>query len=123
MSDLSTLPAVEVTTQDKEGNHHIYAGARLADVLDSAGVTLGKDLRGKNLAKYLLVRATDGYEAIFSLPEVDPEFTDDPIILAYIVDGNALPDGEGPFRIIVPKDKKGARWIRGVRTIKVGISE
>ena len=114
---------MEVATQDKEGNHHIYAGARLADVLDSAGVTLGKDLRGKNLTKYLLVRATDGYEAIFSLPEVDPEFTDDPIILAYIVDGNALPDGEGPLRIIVPKDKKGARWIRGVRTIKVGISE
>jgi hypothetical protein len=73
------------------------------DILDSAGVTLGSQLRGENLAKYVLIKATDGYQIIFSLPEIDPEFTRETILQAYRVDGNPLPKGEGPFRIIAPE--------------------
>jgi DMSO/TMAO reductase YedYZ molybdopterin-dependent catalytic subunit len=91
----------------------------LSEILDSAGVTLGKNLRGKNLTKYVFVKAADGYEVIFSLPEIDPEFTDDVILLAYQVDGKSLTANEGPFRLVVPKDKKHARWIRQISSIKV----
>lgn len=81
----------------------------LSEILESAGVTLGKNLRGKNLTKYVFVNAADGYEVIFSLPEIDPEFTDNVILLAYQVDGKSLAANEGPFRLVVPKDKKHAR--------------
>lgn len=40
-------------------------------------------------------------------------------LLAYQADGNALPRGDGPFRIVVPGDKKQARWVREVSTIRV----
>jgi len=40
-------------------------------------------------------------------------------LLAYQEDGNPLKKGEGPFRMIVPKDKKHARWIREISTIKI----
>jgi hypothetical protein len=39
--------------------------------------------------------------------------------LAYEADGKSLPDDEGPFRIVAPGDKKHARWIRQITSIKI----
>jgi DMSO/TMAO reductase YedYZ molybdopterin-dependent catalytic subunit len=121
--DLLKLKQTEVKAKDKEGKEHSYKGVLLVAILDSAGVTLGKVLRGENLTKYVLIKAADGYKVIFSLPEIDPEFTDQTILLAYQVDGNPLPKGEGPFRIVVPNDKKPARWIRELTNIKIVFSK
>jgi DMSO/TMAO reductase YedYZ molybdopterin-dependent catalytic subunit len=117
--ELLKMKQTEVKAKDRDDKEHTFKGVRLVDILDSAGVTLGKDLRGENLTKYVLVKAVDGYEVIFSLPEVDPEFTGQTIILAYQVDGNPLPKGEGPFRIVAPNDKRPARWIRELSSIKI----
>lgn len=121
--DLLKLKQTEVKAKDRDGKEHTFKGVRLVDILDSAGVTLGKELRGENLTKYVLIKAVDGYEVIFSLPEVDPEFTGQTIILAYEVDGSPLPKGDGPFRIVAPNDKKPARWIRELNSIKVLFSK
>jgi DMSO/TMAO reductase YedYZ molybdopterin-dependent catalytic subunit len=123
VDDLMKLNTVQVNTTDREGKTHVYTGVKLSEILDSAGVTLGKELNGENLAKYILIKAADGYEVIFSLPEVDPEFNEQNIILAYQVDGNPLPKGEGPFRMVVPDEKRLARWIRELTTIKVVFSK
>ena len=80
---------------------------------------MGAQLWGENLAKYVLVKASDGYEVIFSLPEIDPEFTTNTILIAFEVDGVPLPKGEGPFRMISPGDKKHARWVREITSIRV----
>ncbi|AYB29670.1 molybdopterin-dependent oxidoreductase [Chryseolinea soli] len=121
--DLLKWKTAEVKGKDRDGKEHVFKGVRLVDVLDSAGVTLGAKLRGENLAKYVLVKAADGYEVIFSLPEIDPEFTSQTVLLAYEVDGHPLAKGEGPFRMVVPSDKKQARWIRELTTIKVVFSK
>jgi DMSO/TMAO reductase YedYZ molybdopterin-dependent catalytic subunit len=118
-TDMLKMEQVEVKTSGMDGIERVYQGVRLLDILKLAGVTLGKELRGENLTKYLLLTAMDGYEVIFSLAEVDPEFTDETIMLAYKVDGRPLPAGEGPFRIIAPKEKRPARWIRELGSIKV----
>ena len=88
-------------------------------MLQLAGVTLGAQLKGDNLTKYLLVQAADGYEAVFALPELDPAFTDRVLFLADQRDGQPLPDNEGPYRIVVPGEKRHARWVRQVVTLKV----
>lgn len=119
MEDLSRMEQTEVRANDRDGKEHIFKGVRLSTILDMAGVTMGKELRGENLTKYILIKAVDGYEVIFSLPEVDPEFTDQTVLLAYMVDGNPLKKGVGPFRIIAPNDKKQARWIRELRSINI----
>jgi len=41
------------------------------------------------------------------------------IILADHRDGKPLDAHEGPLRIVVPGDKRGARWIRGVTSLEV----
>jgi len=121
--DVGKYPQSEVKARDREGKEHAYKGTLLSVVLDSAGVTLGKQLRDKNLAKYILIKAVDGYEVIYALPEIDPEFTSNTVLLTTHVDGKPLPKGEGPFRLVNPIDKKPARWVREITTIKILFSK
>ena len=117
--DLAGYKPVSHKVKDRDNKEHEFKGVALIEILEKAGVTTGGKLRGENLAKYIVISAADGYEVVYSLPEIDPEFTDQVIILATEKDGQPLPNGEGPFRMIVPSDKKQARWIREVRSIKI----
>ena len=71
------------------------------------------------MRSYVIVEASDGYHAVFALPEFDPDFTDRVIILADRRDGRALPSPEGPFRVIVEGEKRHARWVREVTNLDV----
>ena len=108
-----------VKYKDKNSKEHNYSGVLLYDLLQKAGVTLGATLRGQNLTKYVMAEAIDNYHVVFALVELDKEFTDKQIILADKVDGQPLPVTEGPYRIIVPDEKKAARSIRQVTALKV----
>jgi DMSO/TMAO reductase YedYZ molybdopterin-dependent catalytic subunit len=119
MEDLRQWPAETFTAKDHDGNDHTFQGVRLVRLLEAAGVTLGAQLRGKNLSKYVLATAADGYQVVFSLPELDAEFADAGIFLVYSTDGHPLSSDTGPFRIVVPDDKKHARWIRQIVSIEV----
>ncbi|MGF7038256.1 molybdopterin-dependent oxidoreductase [Mucilaginibacter lappiensis] len=116
---LQKFAQTTVTRKDKDGKDHTYSGVIVADILKDVGVTLGPDLKGKNLTKYLLVEASDGYQVIFALAELDKAFTDRTIILANQVDGKPLAPGDGPYRIIVQDEKKPARCIKQVTGMQV----
>ncbi len=123
VEDLRAMPksSVKVKTREKKVQH--YEGVALHEVLKRAGVTLGEQLRGENLVKYVLVRAVDGYEVLFSLAETDPAFVSKKIILAYQLNGAPLPPGLGPFRMIVPDEQRQARWIREIRSIHIAFHQ
>ena len=123
LSDLASFNQVSHKVKDRDGKKHEFTGVALIQILEKAGVTTGAKLRGENLAKYVLISAADGYEVLYSLAEIDPEFTDQVILLATTKDGQPLANGEGPFRIITPNDKKPARWIREVLSIKVAFAK
>jgi DMSO/TMAO reductase YedYZ molybdopterin-dependent catalytic subunit len=118
-SDLDKMPRIDIRSKDRDEKEHSYSGVALTGILQQAGVTLGAQLRGENMTKYLLVRSGDGYEVLFSLAELDSSFTDRTVLLVDKVDGQPLPAGKGPFRIVVPGEKKHARWIWEVRSIFV----
>ena len=123
LTDLQQYPQTTVIRKDKDGKDHTYSGVELSAILQKAGVTLGKDLRGKNLAKYVLISAADGYQVVFALAELDKDFTDRAIILATMIDGKPLADADGPFRVIVQDEKRPARCIKQVIEIKVEIAK
>ncbi len=114
------MPRTRLTAKEHDRSV-TYEGVALAEILQRAGAPMGKQLRGKAMASYVLVTAHDGYRVVFTLPELDPDFTDSAkqIILADTADGKPLPENQGPVRIVVPQDKKGARWVRMVETIEV----
>ena len=118
-ANLAKMTRVTASANDHEGKAHSYSGVAIAEILDSAGVTTGAQLRGKNLAKYMLVRCADGYEVVFSLAELDNNFTDKVVILS----GKPLPAGKGPFKLIVPGEKKPARSCFQVTSIVIGVAK
>ncbi len=105
--------------KDHDGKEYAYEGVVLADILRTAGVKLGEQLRGKALATCLLVTAADGYAAVFALPEFDPPANDRVIIIADRRDGQPLPANAAPLQIIVPGDKQHARWVRQVKSLTI----
>ena len=109
VADLAKMKRMTVNLKDRDGKDHPYTGVSIAEILDMAGVTTGKQLRGENLTKYMLVKCADGYEVVFSLAELDSSFTDRTVILADSSEGKPLPSGKGPFRLVVPGEKKPAR--------------
>jgi Oxidoreductase molybdopterin binding domain len=88
-------------------------------VLEKAGAGFGESLRGNRLAFCLLVEAADGYRVVIALPEIDPAFTDKQVVLAFSKDGKPLDDKEGPYRLVIPDEKRMARWVRQVTALKI----
>ncbi|MBD2755177.1 molybdopterin-dependent oxidoreductase [Spirosoma validum] len=121
-ADLKGMPHTDVTAKDHDEKEHRYSGVPLSELLKQAGVTLGSQLRGKNLRKYLVVKASDDYEAVFALPELDPEFATRTILLVDSVDGQPLAKDVGPYRVVVPGEKKMARWVRQVNVLDVRVA-
>lgn len=117
-ADLEALPHIKL----KAAAHDVAAlfeGVQLKVVLEKAGVGFGETFRGKRLASCLIAEAVDGYRVVIALPELDPAFTDKQIVLAFLKDGKPLDDKEGPYRIVIPDEKRPARWIRQLTALKI----
>lgn len=118
-AELQRMPRTRVTVRDEKGARITYEGVAVAELLQRAGVPLGNRLRGTQMTLYVIVDASDGYKVVFALPEFDPGFASQIILLADKRDGLSLSAPEGPFRIVVPGDKRHARWVREVIDLDV----
>jgi hypothetical protein len=116
--DIEALPHVKATTHDSD-KPVTFEGVALKAILERAGVGFGHSMRGKRLASCLLVEAADGYRVVIALPEMDPEFTDKQILLAFLQDGKPLDARAGPYRIVIPDEKRMARWVRQVTKLRI----
>lgn len=97
----------------------VYEGVLVSELLKRAGAPAGNDMRGNAVASYVVATATDGYQVVFSLAELDPGYTSNDIIVADTADGKPLFDYQGPFRVVAPKDKRGARSIRMLERLEL----
>ena len=118
-ADLAKMPRTSVRVKGEGDEEATYEGVLLYDILKQAGAPLDKQLMGKALASYVLADARDGYQVVYTLTELDPSFTSNKIIVADTVNGKPLFQYQGPFRLVVPGEKKGARSIRMLEKITV----
>jgi hypothetical protein len=118
---LHRLPRVQIPAPANDhGPAASFEGVSLRDLLTEAKVPSGKEVRGKLLSWVVVVDAADGYRAVYALAELDPAFTDDRAFLVDMRDGKPLSSEEGPLRLVLPEEKRPARWIRQVSHIWVG---
>jgi hypothetical protein len=117
-AEIEALPHIKVSTAI-HGTPATFEGVALQAVLEKAGVQFGESLRGPRMASCLLVEAADAYRVVIALPEIDPAFTTKQIILAFLRDGKPLDDKEGPYRIVIPNEKRPARWARQVTALRI----
>ncbi|MBO0936350.1 molybdopterin-binding protein [Fibrella sp. HMF5335] len=122
VGDLHSMPHHEAKATDRDSKEHQYGGIPLIDLFQQAGATVGGDLRGANLMKYV-VKAVDGYQVLLALPELAPDFTSRTILLADRVNSSPLPTGAGLYRLIMPGEKKPARRIWQGNVIEVRVTQ
>jgi hypothetical protein len=115
---LAGLAPVEATL-NVHGEVHHCSGPPLAAVLARLGLPGNEALRGAALQRGIMVRARDGYAVLFSLGELDPGTGAEPAIIATQCDGKQIGPEEGPYRLVVPNDKRPARSVRQVESIEL----
>lgn len=115
---LAAMPQATITAAAHEEAQSQWQGVALDELLRRAGAPLDKPLRGHNLARFVRVTATDHYQVVFSLGELDATLGHAKVILASQRDGKPLA-ADGPFRLVVAGDERPARWVRNVVSIDV----
>jgi hypothetical protein len=108
-----------VTVAEHSSGPVNFEGVTLKSVLEKAGVAFSESMEGKRLTNSLLVESADGYRAVIELPELEPAFTDKQTLQAFLRDGKPRGEKEGPYRIVIPDEKRMARWVRQVTTLKI----
>jgi len=117
--DLAAMPREKVSIPDQDGTRVEYEGVPLIEILKRAGAPVGNQLRGKALATYVLAKAHDGYEVVFTLGQLDASFGNEKILVADKRDGKPLFGYQGPYRLVCPADKAGARSVRMLETLEI----
>ncbi|MGE0801104.1 MAG: molybdopterin-binding oxidoreductase [Lautropia sp.] len=115
-----------------------YLGVPLFDVVQDAlaadnntpGATNTGNAGRRLIEHYVLSTATDGYQVVFALGELSPNFggnsaPNQPLIAyAEKVNDTVTPlddSTDGPFRITAPGDTRGGRYASGVTKLEVGV--
>lgn len=117
-AQIANAPHLTVNVREHDATTQ-FEGVPLSSLLSVAGIRLGDTMRGPRMTEVLLVEAADGYKVVFALAELDPAFATREIILADKRDGKPLDAKEGPWRIVAPGDKRPARWVRQVMTLRL----
>jgi hypothetical protein len=97
---------MDVRLEDAPGNLEIYHGLPLLEVLEKNGYDIrSMAAERKSGAAVVIVTARDGYAAVFSIGELRMHRRDPRVFLVSEGPDGALPDNEGPVRLIVYGDK------------------
>jgi DMSO/TMAO reductase YedYZ molybdopterin-dependent catalytic subunit len=114
------LPRATVRAEDHGGAIVTFEGVPAREILKLVAAPLGHELRGQQLSLYVVAEGADGYKVVYALPEFDPHFTDGLVLIADRKNGQALPPKEGPLRVVVPWEKRQARWVRQLTVLRLG---
>lgn len=114
----AALPAATATLT-AHGTSQQCTGVWLRDLVAKAGVPSGEALKGPALAMTVAAEAADGYRVVFSLGELDAKLGKAAILVADRCDGKALPEGDGPVRLVAQGEARGARSVKQLIKISV----
>lgn len=93
-----------------------YTGVLLWDVLSSAQVNFNADVKNDKVSLYIVATGSNGYQAVVSWAEVDPAYSNQPILVAYDEAGQPIADG---LQLVVPGDGQGSRYVSGLVSLSV----
>ena len=114
---LSQLPHETIhATNERTQAQETYSGVPLMALLVELGVP--QKPKGKDFRLYVIAEGRDGNKVVYSLGEVSPDVHDGSVLLADSVDGKPLSDN-GPIELICSGERRPARWVRGVISIRV----
>ncbi|WP_428492575.1 hypothetical protein [Rhodopila sp.] len=98
-----------------------YTGTTLWNLLADAGGVSTSMAKNDILTKYVIATGADGYQATFSLGEIDPMFGNQPVLVAYADAAGQLGPhaSDGLARMVVPGDLAGGRYVSDLVSLQV----
>jgi DMSO/TMAO reductase YedYZ molybdopterin-dependent catalytic subunit len=120
-ASLARLPhsIVNVTFLTKTGSQSAsFRGVLLWNLLITAGIKSDRPRHGR--FQFVEVTATDCYQVVLALAELDPNFGGAQVLVADSENGSPLGADAGFARLIVPGDKYGGRdtfWIHKIEVL------
>jgi len=118
---LAALPHTTLTAYNAHAkSNQTYTGVPLMSLLAQLGVP--EKPHGNDLRLYLVAEGADGYKAVYSLAEVNPDLHEGTVIVADKLDGKPLADN-GPFQLVAAGEKRPARWVRNLVAVRVLTAE
>lgn len=115
---VAALPQATATAEF-HGYRLTCTGPRLDVVLAAAGAPAGEALREPALARAVLAEGADGYRVAFAPGELDPMLGNRTVVVAARCNGKPLPSAEGPLRLLADGDRRGARAVHRLVTLRV----
>jgi hypothetical protein len=118
---IAPLPHITVTVFNAHAKaNQTYTGVPLMALLAKLGVP--DKPHGNDLRLYLVAEGADGYKAVYSLAEVNPDLHDGSVIVADRLEGKVLADS-GPFQLVATGEKRPARWVRNLVSVRILTAE
>ena len=109
------LPAeVRTISYTLKGAAHTAHAVPLWAVVQAEQPQINPQIKRHLLQFVATVQGCDGYTVDFTLGEISPDFGANAV---WVEDGKPLPEDAGPVEILVPGDKRAARWVHGVSAI------
>jgi molybdate transport system substrate-binding protein len=96
-----------------------FTGVLLWEVINAAQVNTNADVRNDKLSLYIVATGADGYQSVISWGEIDPEYGNQPVLIALDENGQPLAPEDGGFRLIVPSDIRGGRYVRQLINLSI----
>ncbi len=120
---LAALPATTESVTYTAGGRPVsasFTGVSLWTLLTAVGLVADPAVKNAELRQYVLATGSDGYEATFSLGELDPRFGGGGAadLVAYAQDGQPL-GADGFARLVVPGDLGGGRYVSNLVSLQV----
>jgi len=118
---LAALPHTTITVYNEHAKvSQTYSGVPLTTLLTRLGVP--EKPHGKDFRLYLVAEGTDGYGVVYSVGEVTPDVRDGTTLVADTLNGKPLTDA-GQFQLVTTGEKRPARWVRNLNSIRVASAE
>jgi hypothetical protein len=116
--DLRGMTRASAKVPGRDGTEQEFEGVRLWDVIQKAR-SFDANEHKELVNTCVIIKASDGYQAVFSLAEIAPSMSDRVVILADRCDGKSLPEADGLLRIVAPGEKMRARWVQQVTGLEI----
>jgi hypothetical protein len=121
LAALAAVPHKTITVYNEHTKaNETYAGVPLIDLVTKLGVA--SQPHGKDLAIYLEAIGADGYKAVYSVGEVNPDVHDGTVLVADSEDGKPI-SADGPLKLVATGEKRPARWVRNLVGVRVLTAE
>lgn len=121
LASLQAMPSISQSVTYQAGTSTVsgsFTGVSLWSFLTQAGIITDTSVKNDILGKYLVATGSDGYKAVISLGEINPQFGGQPDLIAYSFNGAGL-GSDGFARLVVPGDTFGGRYVSNLVSLEV----